>query len=314
MMAVTTYIPLMTPGAWLRNLIITMFLVALPFLIPLLLAYAVAANYNGLADGLSRMGVPGVRGGGFAAGFVVLIVGVVLVIGVSTAIPMMGSAVDSSGSGGGDAPLGDDSADADADADADQQQEANQSSDVQPKQDPDQVGSPNATAVANESDGPQNASGEADNDSGSYDQPTGEPAQNASGGPEADQNNGSQMWGDDYGGHGITVTDFERTLEEGTVDVEQASEDGETTTLIYRTHHQDTDAVVDEILFVAGVYSGYADDTGKEGSLQVDVRDSYGDPLGTWSVSSSDARAFATGEISEDEYDQRVIDSIETVD
>lgn len=313
-MAITTYIPLMAPGAWLRNLIILGFLVALPFLIPLLLAYAVATNYNGLADGLSRMGVPGVRGGGFAAGFVVLVVGVVVVIGVSTAIPMMGSAIDTGGpdSGSGDAPIGDDADQQESEAEP--EPDPDQSSDAQPKQDPDQVVDPNATTATNGSDGSQDASGAGDNDSVSYDQPTGEPAQNASGEPEDSDTDGSQMWADDYGSHGVTVTDFERTLEEGTVDVERASEDGDTTTLVYRTHHQDTDAVVDEILFIAGVYSGYADDTGKDGSLQVEVRDSYGDTLGTWSVSSSDARAFATGEISEDEYDQRVIDSIETVD
>lgn len=93
-MALTERVPLMQPGATVRNvLVILLYFVIFPFIIiaiPFFLLYAVGTNRNGLADTLadSPLGaIPTIEAGGWQAGITVFVIAIVLLGVVGAALP-----------------------------------------------------------------------------------------------------------------------------------------------------------------------------------------------------------------------------------
>lgn len=280
-MALTTYIPGMAAGRTLRNTVVfVLYLVCFP-LVPVVLAFAVFTNYNRVADRLARRNTPGFSPGGgvmpAAVTFFALTVVLLLIVSLGVApFMVLGDA------GGSDSP-----AENDGDGDADEltvDQEANETD-----------------ALNDEGFGGDSFLGDSEDDS-------------------AEELSEDEKAANTYNVFESMVTDngYEITggeMDEGVLYVD------------YRSYAENRDEVIIELVDFAEDYAVYDDVLQKElaeeyegkfkeqtAGLHVTIFDYEGVEQGSYYIKGEWARAFFAGEISGEEYTERVVDTLDLSD
>lgn len=115
---------------------------------------------------------------------------------------------------------------------------------------------------------------------------------------------------------GLTPADMERVLEsefgldvymmdmgDGTIEVDYYSYAGD-----------DEQQLAEEISAIAGAYSALVDDGYETDEMVINVKAPNGEDVGEFRASADDAQAHADGELSDQEYVERVLDSGEVYD
>ncbi|WP_157972525.1 hypothetical protein [Saliphagus sp. LR7] len=280
-MALTTYIPGMAAGRTLRNMVVfVLYLVCFP-LVPVVLALAVFSNYNRVADRLARRNTPGFSPGGgvmpAAVTFFALTVVVLLVVSLGVApFMVLGDA------GGSDSP-----AENDTEGDADEL---------------------SVDQGANETDGLDNQGFGGDSFLG-----------DSEGGAEENlseserEENTHEMFQELLTNNGYEITNG--SMEDGIISLE------------YRTYAEDREELFDEIFDLSAQYIAFEDILQNEMAdeyegafveqtegLHVTIIDYEGEEQGSYSIEGEWARDLYSGDMSNEEFQDRIEGTIEISD
>ncbi|WP_114578513.1 hypothetical protein [Saliphagus sp. LR7] len=307
-MALTTYIPGMAPGRTPRNLVVlVVYLICFP-VVPFVLAYAAFSNYNQISDRLAMRNTPGFTPGGGAKPAAVTLI--VLLVTISL-IASLGAApfLVLADSGSGSQPSTQASADDEQDSGAD-----NPTADE---------GGGDEERGEEAGEGEEQMGNTADSDDGFGGESLMDGESFIDGGASASDNlsdeeraaNTQALFEDMLTEAGYEITDGE--MDDGVIHIE------------YRTYAEDRDEALAEIVEIAGGYvalegtllNEFAEEDQYEGvfkeqteGLHVTILDPNDVEQGTFSIESEWARAFANEEISEEEYLDRIEETIEIPD
>lgn len=288
-MAFTEFIPGMKPGSTVRNIIVGFIYLIFFYLIPFILAYAVFTNRNGLADKLSS--IPGIsESGGVVSALAIFLISFVVISVITVALPSEetpstgepsntdGASPESdSDANSDDGGQSEESTESDSDANSDDEGQSEESTESESSADEQQEQVDEAETTDTDGDEADTAENEAENEEISDEE---------------------------------IITLFESLVESEGMTVETAEMQGDIFTVEYTSYSQTERELASEIGYVAGAYAGMVGEGHTSDRMEATILAASGEPAGTFYVEYEWAEAYENGEISDEEFSQRVISTL----
>lgn len=104
---------------------------------------------------------------------------------------------------------------------------------------------------------------------------------------------------------------FQVLVEDQDIVVETAENQGDTFVVEFTTFSQDGNQLAGDVGYVAGAYSGMVDEGYSSDRMEATVLNAAGEEIGTFHVEEEWGEEFASGEMSDEEFGQLVIDTFE---
>lgn len=279
-MAFTEYVPGMKPGSIVRNILVGCIYLFFFYLIPVVLAYAVFTNRNGIADKLS--GVPGISDdGGVVSSIVIFLISLVVLSVIVGALPA----------------------------------EETPSTDEAPTE----TDGTNAEGDGEESDG---GDSEESGDGGQSEESTASEPSADEQQQQVEETDESDTEGDEVETAESELEErdlsddelipvFESLVESEGMSVETAEMQGDTFVVEYRSFAQTEQEIAGEMGYVAGAYAGMVNEGHTSDRMEAAILNTNGERAGTFYVEYDWAEAYANDEISDEEFGQRVLSTLE---